>query len=44
MSAMGVMILMMSINLNNITVLNVQDIDYRSNINVIGKSEAVNLL
>ena len=44
MFAMGVMILMMSVNLNKITVLNVQSIDYRYNINVIGKSEAVILL
>ena len=37
-------ILMMSINLNGITILNICDVDYHCNINRISKSEPINLL
>ena len=37
-------VLSMSINLNNIAILNIQGIDYCCIINGIGKSGAVNLL
>ena len=35
---------MMSVNLNYISILNIQGADYRFSINVISKSDAVNLL
>ena len=37
-------LLMMSINLNDIAVLNIHGVDYRCNIYGISKSDAVNLL
>lgn len=37
-------VLIMSINLNDISILNIHGIDYRSIMNKISKSEAVNLL
>ena len=37
-------VLMMSIDFNSITILNIHDFDYRCIIDVITKSEAMNLL
>ena len=37
-------VLMMSMNLSDITILNINSVDYRCSINEISKSEAINLM
>ena len=37
-------VLMMSMNLSDITILNINSVDYRCSINEISKSEAINVM